>query len=57
MTETVADLKLLQDKVTALEAKLDITTNLLETKQLQLDGAKTEIKDNVKILGKLDRKY
>ena len=57
ISNTVADLKSLQDKVTTLESKLDITTNLLESTQKQLDGAKNEIKDNVKILGKLDRKY
>ena len=57
ISNTVADLKSLQDKVTALESKLDITSNLLETTQQQLEGAKNEIKDSVKLLGKLDRKY
>ena len=57
ISNTAADLKSLQEKVTSLESKLDITTNLLTATQQQLDGAKNEIKDTVKILGKLDRKY
>ena len=57
ISTTVSDLKALQDKVNTLEAKLDITSNLLEETQKQLDGAKKDIKDNVKTLGKLDRKY
>ena len=44
-------------KVHPLEAKLNITTNLLKSTQQQLDGDKKDIKDNVTILGKLDRKY
>ena len=52
ISDTVTGLKLLQDKVTALEAKHDITTNLLESTQQQLDGPKNEFKDNVKLLEK-----
>ena len=57
ITTTVADLKLLQEQVNALETKLEATNSLLELTQSQLDGAKQEIKVNAKTMGKLDRKY
>ena len=57
ISTTVADMKQLHEKVTALELKLDTTSDLLEATQQQLDGAKKEINENALTLNKLNRKY
>ena len=57
VTNTVSDLKALQDKVNALESKLDITINLLDSTQVKLEGAIKDINENAKLIGKHERKY